>query len=68
MKCDKIRGRRLTDKESLNLLCTDYNFNQKEFEEVIKPFCNQDNVIEFENGSRIECIPSSNTVRSRIKR
>jgi hypothetical protein len=65
--CDKIRGRRLTDKESLKLSYVDYNFNQEEFEKVVKPFCNQDNVIDFENGSKIECIPSNNSVRSRIK-
>lgn len=65
---DCIKGRRLTDKESKQLMTQDTYFNQEEFEEVVKPFCNQDNVIKFENGSKIECIPSNNTVRSRIKR
>lgn len=35
-----IKGRKLTDKESSYILIQDNNFNQEEFEKVIKPFIN----------------------------
>ena len=38
---DIIRGRRLTDKESLLLLFQDIYFNEKEFNKAIEPYINR---------------------------
>lgn len=35
---DYIRGRRLTDKESMNLMIQDINFNEEKFNEVVKKY------------------------------
>lgn len=37
---DIIRGRRLTDKESLLLLFQDIYFNEEEFNKAIEPYIN----------------------------
>lgn len=52
------------DKE--NCICEECSIDYEEIDGKIQ--YRKDLVIEFKNGSKVECISSNNTVRSRIKR
>jgi uncharacterized Zn ribbon protein len=65
-ECFENQSPEIVFRDKENCICEECSIDYEEVNEKIQ--LREDLVVEFQNGSKIKCIPSNNTVRSRIKR